>query len=364
MNIDALAHPADRDHEQADAVHVPAVRRPRWAVLPARHPVLLAGEQLLDLRSAVGGAPDAGQAEGRRDAGGRRGQGCHQVQHATAGPGPSGQRTTDQPPPVVAPARSDGNPGDRTATVRRPRVSRGPPAGAERPSRRTARRQRSSSRRAGRRATKPQETRPASGRGARPAQKQQHRSKEGHHEPDLCPGRRRPSGMTRDVSSRPRPNSREAAHGDDKHDLLVAEGDAAGDYLERLLDILDYDGDIDLDVEGERAVVSIIGEGDLAKLVGDRGEVLDALQELTRLAATAETGQRSRLMLDIAGYRAARGPNWPSSAPNTARSVLADGEPVRLSPMNPFISLSKRVMDMPQDLLLQKVCMRANCSGV
>src|SRR6478735_1022865 len=78
----------------------------------------------------------------------------------------------------------------------------------------------------------------------------------------------------------------------DKHELLVAEGDAAGDYLERLLDILDYDGDIDLDVEGERAVVSIVGDGDLTNLVGERGEVLDALQELTRLAATAETGQR------------------------------------------------------------------------
>ena len=71
----------------------------------------------------------------------------------------------------------------------------------------------------------------------------------------------------------------------DKHELLVAEGDAAGDYLERLLDILDFDGDIDLDVEGERAVVSIIGDGDVDRLVGERGEVLDALQELTRLAA-------------------------------------------------------------------------------
>src|SRR6478609_660639 len=91
-----------------------------------------------------------------------------------------------------------------------------------------------------------------------------------------------------------------------RHEMLVAEGDAAGDYLERLLDILDFDGDIDLDVEGERAVVSIIGDGDIDKLVGEHGEVLDALQELTRLAAMAETGQRSRLMLDIAGYRARR----------------------------------------------------------
>ncbi len=122
-----------------------------------------------------------------------------------------------------------------------------------------------------------------------------------------------------------------------RHDeLLVAEGDAAGDYLERLLDILDFDGDIDLDVEGERAVVSIIGEGDIDKLVGDRGEVLDALQELTRLAAMAETGQRSRLMLDIAGYRARRRGELSELGRSTAEKVAETGEPIRLAPMNPF----------------------------
>lgn len=121
-----------------------------------------------------------------------------------------------------------------------------------------------------------------------------------------------------------------------QHELLVAEGDAAGDYLERLLDILDFDGDIDLDVEGERAVVSIIGEGDVSKLVGERGEVLDALQELTRLAATAETGQRSRLMLDIAGYRATRRTELTELGLSTARQVKDGGEPIRLPAMNPF----------------------------
>jgi len=124
--------------------------------------------------------------------------------------------------------------------------------------------------------------------------------------------------------------------GPGRHDLLVAEGDAAGDYLERLLDILDFDGDIDLDVEGERAVVSIIGGGDIDKLVGDHGEVLDALQELTRLAAMAETGQRSRLMLDIAGYRARRRTELGELGRSTAEQVAASGEPVRLAPMNPF----------------------------
>ena len=121
-----------------------------------------------------------------------------------------------------------------------------------------------------------------------------------------------------------------------KHELLVAEGDAAGDYLERLLDILDFDGDIDLDVEGERAVVSILGEGDIGRLVGDHGEVLDALQELTRLAAMAETGQRSRLMLDIAGYRARRRTELSELGRSTAAQVASSGEAVRLAPMNPF----------------------------
>lgn len=126
--------------------------------------------------------------------------------------------------------------------------------------------------------------------------------------------------------------SRKVATGE----LLVEEGDAAGDYLERLLDILDYDGDIDLDVEGERAVVSILGGDDLDKLVGERGVVLDALQELTRLAAAQDTGVRSRLMLDIAGFRAGRREELSALGKATAEQVLANGEPVRLASMNPF----------------------------
>src|SRR5262245_51319266 len=84
---------------------------------------------------------------------------------------------------------------------------------------------------------------------------------------------------------------------------LESEGDIAADYLEELLDIADLDGDLDMDVEGDRASVSIVGDG-LDALVGAEGEVLEALQELTRLAVYRETGERSRLMLDIGGHRA------------------------------------------------------------
>lgn len=78
---------------------------------------------------------------------------------------------------------------------------------------------------------------------------------------------------------------------------LEKEGDIAADYLEALLDIADLDGDIDMDVNNGRAMVSIVG-ADLNELVGEKGKVLEAIQELTRLAVTRETGERSRLMLD------------------------------------------------------------------
>ena len=132
----------------------------------------------------------------------------------------------------------------------------------------------------------------------------------------------------------------EAAEADDDgapgtDDLLVREGDVAGDYLERLLDILDVDGDIDLDVEGDRASVAIVG-GQLSDLVGRDGAVLDALQELTRLAVAQSTGTRSRLMLDVGGYRARRRADLSSLAGEAAQRVAESRQPERLSPMNPI----------------------------
>jgi spoIIIJ-associated protein len=116
---------------------------------------------------------------------------------------------------------------------------------------------------------------------------------------------------------------------------LEREGDIAADYLEGLLDIADLDGDIDMDVEGDRAVVALVGE-EVEHLVGDQGEVLDALQELTRLAVLRETGERSRLMLDIAGYRAARREQLTALGTEAVERVKRSGDAVALEPMNPF----------------------------
>jgi spoIIIJ-associated protein len=122
----------------------------------------------------------------------------------------------------------------------------------------------------------------------------------------------------------------------DAEERLAAEGEIAGDYLEELLDLLDFDGDIDLDVEGSRAVVSIDGSDDLNKLVGRKGEVLDALQELTRLAVHQKTGVRSRLMLDIASWRRRRRDELAALGDKVARRVLESGEREELAPMTPF----------------------------
>ena len=121
---------------------------------------------------------------------------------------------------------------------------------------------------------------------------------------------------------------------------LEEEGDIAADYLEELLDIADLDGDIDIDVDHGRASVAVVTESGeerwLRRLVGDDGEVLDALQELTRLAVQARTGERSRLMLDIAGFRERRREDLTVLANRLIDRVKETGEPQHLEPMNPF----------------------------
>ncbi|SDB97599.1 spoIIIJ-associated protein [Raineyella antarctica] len=121
---------------------------------------------------------------------------------------------------------------------------------------------------------------------------------------------------------------------EDDEGPLDLEGEVAADYLEELLDIADLDGDIDTYVESGRAHVSILTDSDV--LIGRDGEVLEALQELTRLAVLVDTGHRSRLMLDIGGHRERRRVILQELAADAIEEVKQTGEPVRLSPMNPF----------------------------
>ena len=129
------------------------------------------------------------------------------------------------------------------------------------------------------------------------------------------------------------------ADGDEDPEVDVAdleqEGEIAADYVEGLLDIADLDGDIDMDVEGNRAVVSVVG-ATLDELVGKRGEVLEALQELTRLAVHRQTGERARLMLDVGGYRARRRAELTEVGRDAADEVQRTGTPKLLAVMTPF----------------------------
>lgn len=120
---------------------------------------------------------------------------------------------------------------------------------------------------------------------------------------------------------------------------LEREGEVAADFLETLLDIADLDGDIDLDIDGDRAAVAIVDseEGRVPRrLVGPGGKVLEALQELTRLAVQSATGERSRLMLDIAGHRAERRAALVEQAKTAIDEVQSSGQPVNLEPMSAF----------------------------
>jgi spoIIIJ-associated protein len=136
------------------------------------------------------------------------------------------------------------------------------------------------------------------------------------------------------------PTGRRSRRGGSSLRRLEEEGEVAADYLEELLDITDLDGDIDIDVEHGRASVAVVSEDgtdrELRRLVGARGEVLEALQELSRLAVQAKTGDRSRLMLDIAGFRAARRRALEEVAARACQEVVRAGQPVRMDPMSAF----------------------------
>jgi spoIIIJ-associated protein len=116
---------------------------------------------------------------------------------------------------------------------------------------------------------------------------------------------------------------------------LEQESEIAADYVEGLLDVADLDGDIDMDVEGDRALVSVVGST-LQQLIGPRGEVLEALQELTRLAVHRQTGARTRIMLDVGGFRAQRRVELTELGRDAAEEVKSSGVPQRLDAMTPF----------------------------
>jgi spoIIIJ-associated protein len=147
-----------------------------------------------------------------------------------------------------------------------------------------------------------------------------------------------PESSVSDATSAPAPSTAEGAEETKpaaSDSDLFRQSEIAADYVEGLLDILDYDGDIDELVSAGRPMVEVVG-GRLQPLVGQRGATLEALQELTRLAIFRATGSPSRLLLDIGGYRASRRKELAAVARNAVEKVKEHGDPVRLEPMSAF----------------------------
>lgn len=117
---------------------------------------------------------------------------------------------------------------------------------------------------------------------------------------------------------------------------LVEEGELAADYIEQLLDILDLDGDLDLDVKDGRAIVSLTGTEDSNRLIGRYGKTLNAIQHLTRLAVQEKTGNRSKLLFDIDSWRERQRERLISYALRCADRVKITGEETELRPMSSY----------------------------
>ncbi|GAA1754177.1 protein jag [Kocuria aegyptia] len=148
------------------------------------------------------------------------------------------------------------------------------------------------------------------------------------------------SGSTDRPASEPGATGRHGGEDDATADPLEEEGEIAADYLEELLDTADLDGDIDIEVRDGRTYLSVVADGDdedgLAVLVGQDGEVLEALQELLRLAVLAATERRSRLVLDIGGYRLRRAGQLQDLALAAVREARETGERVHLDPLSAY----------------------------
>jgi len=114
---------------------------------------------------------------------------------------------------------------------------------------------------------------------------------------------------------------------------LDEEAEAAADLLEGLLDAMDLPGDLRISIQEAHAEVEVVGleEG---VLIGRRGQTLDAVQELVRTAMQRRFERRSRVLVDVDGYRARRLEKLLERADEAVQEVLDSGEPQRLEPMD------------------------------
>ena len=108
----------------------------------------------------------------------------------------------------------------------------------------------------------------------------------------------------------------------------------AQELVEGVLDELDLDGDVAVEEDDDRILLTIEGEDDYGLLIGKRGQTIDALQLLCYQAAFRGLRDRKRVLLDAAGYRERRRETLEGRADRAAEQALSNNRVVEMDPMS------------------------------
>ena len=106
------------------------------------------------------------------------------------------------------------------------------------------------------------------------------------------------------------------------------------EVVERVLDELDLDGEVEISEDEERIEAVVEGDDDYGLLIGRRGQTIDALQLLCFQAAFRGSRERKRVVVDAAGYRERRRESLAARADRAAEQALQVGRPVEMDAMS------------------------------
>ena len=124
---------------------------------------------------------------------------------------------------------------------------------------------------------------------------------------------------------------------DDEHGLGAGEDGKAEASLELLGEIvtrMGLDVDINIREDGEEVVLDIQGE-DIGRVIGKKGQTLDALQFIINKIINRFPEGRRHIVIDSGDYRERREQGLASMARREAKRAVQHGRIVTLEPMTP-----------------------------
>lgn len=108
----------------------------------------------------------------------------------------------------------------------------------------------------------------------------------------------------------------------------------ARELLQRIFKVMNLSVDIEIKERNNNLAINLSGNG-LGILIGRRGETLNALQYLLNLCVNKNQVQRSKIVLDVEGYRRRREQTLERLALRLAEKAKQRGRNIILEPMNP-----------------------------